>query len=455
MAKGRVEERDEILGAALRELEAPEHRPEFHGELRRRLAEERAARVERRRPSAWAASNRVRWTLRVAAIGAGAAVVVLAIGLPRTGPGPRPGGVEPATAALVKKKLAAALTATRNLSGRVAYFSRNPLTGEKENLRWSFVLTERGDFRLTDAGRRSDVAYDASEGVERSINASASIGEGRFYAERTGLAPGSPDPGPSDWILERDLGSVVRALLAAEDPPVVETEYRGRAAWRLSVPVPTNLIYPDADHFDVTVDQETGIPVRVVATLDGEYKRELRVEDLVVDRALARDQFDIEFPPRAEVLRTDEGFRRVELSRASDIVGYDPLVPENVPDGYELAEVAVATSAGPTGAEGANPPSRNVVSLSYRRGFAEFVVTTRLRGPDPSRWTDPLATGEGFRDEPERVTLGAGALAGVEADLLIAPRNVPHVWAMTDELVVTVAGDLTREELLEVAESLD
>lgn len=37
---------------------------------------------------------------------------------------------------------------------------------------------------------------------------------------------------------------------------------------------------------------------------------------------------------------------------------------------------------------------------------------------------------------------------------MIAPRTVPHVWALTDELVVTISGDLSRVELIRVAESL-
>ncbi len=42
---------------------------------------------------------------------------------------------------------------------------------------------------------------------------------------------------------------------------------------------------------------------------------------------------------------------------------------------------------------------------------------------------------------PER-----GAPSGVEARLLVVPLAVPHVWALTDDLVVTVAGGLGRTE---------
>jgi hypothetical protein len=37
---------------------------------------------------------------------------------------------------------------------------------------------------------------------------------------------------------------------------------------------------------------------------------------------------------------------------------------------------------------------------------------------------------------------------------VLTPRAVPHVWALTDRLVVTVGGDLSGAELLRVAGSL-
>jgi hypothetical protein len=105
-----------------------------------------------------------------------------------------------------------------------------------------------------------------------------------------------------------------------------------------------------------------------------------------------------------------------------------------------------------------------VVSLSYRRGLDQLVVTTRLADVpnevDPSlsveeRWSDPLATGEGFVDERERVELDTGALRGHDAELVVVPRGIPHLWALAGDLVVTVGGDASRAELLRVAQSLE
>jgi hypothetical protein len=265
-------------------------------------------------------------------------------------------------------------------------------------------------------------------------------------------------------MIPDEFAAFVRALLAAEDPRVREVVYQGRPAWRLDIDVVPNAIVPDfsSDHLQLIVDQETGIPVRVLETNDGDFWRELRIEDLAVNVDLPPDTFRLEFPPGADVARMDDGFRQVELSDVAGIVGYAPLVPAWVPEGYDLAEVAVASEAAPTGAEGGNP-TRMVVSLSYRRGLDQFLVTTRLAQvpsqgeselPPAQLWGDPLATGEGYVDEREQITIARGALAGQQAELVVVPRGIPHVWALTNELVVTVGGDLSRAELVQVTESL-
>jgi hypothetical protein len=88
------------------------------------------------------------------------------------------------------------------------------------------------------------------------------------------------------------------------------------------------------------------------------------------------------------------------------------------------------------------------VSLGYRRGLDQVVVTTRLRGEGD--WRDPFSVAG--VDEDERPV--DGALGGSEARVVVGPRSLPHLWALTDRLVVTVAGDLTEPELVAAARSL-
>lgn len=88
----------------------------------------------------------------------------------------------------------------------------------------------------------------------------------------------------------------------------------------------------------------------------------------------------------------------------------------SVPEGYELSEVAVAKRAGATGAFEGNPATIKAVSLSYRRGLDQFVVTTRLVGASASEWSDPFATGEGLvraRERPAEAGLRTGRVGRV------------------------------------------
>ena len=440
--------RDEELGAELRQLDVPEHAPDFYWELEQRLARERRpARAARRlRPP----RRRLRWSLGIAVAAATVAIVALALGIPRTAKTPSIAGPAIASAAEVKARVRTSLATMRNLSGVLV--SDGPKRGDEA--RWRFTLTAKGDLRLEGPSPDEAMSYDASAGIVRSAQRSASLGGGPvFYAERRGVAPGPPDQGAPTSILQQQLGAFVRALLAAEDPRVRETDYRGRPAWRLDVDTVPNALVPEfsGDRLEITVDRQTGIPVRVIERKRaGGFVRELRIEHLAVNSDLAPGAFRLEFPPGAEVMRSDDGFRRVPAIHAT--LGYTPLWPDWIPEGYKLAEIAVADQAGPTGTEAGNPPSRMVVSLSYRRGFDQFLVTTRLAEGAP--WGDPLASGEGFVDHPEQVTIPSGALEGAEAELVIAPRAIPHLWTLADGVVVTVGGDLSRAELLRVTESL-
>jgi hypothetical protein len=448
--------RDERLGAFLRELETPEHRPSFHAELERLLAAEAAGRRPVRRPR-----PRLRWGLRVAAVAAAAAVAVVTIDLVRSTESPGP-GVQPASAAEIQAHVRTALANMQTLRGELLARGRSYENAYGwDSRRWTFLLTERGDFKQTGVSHEENLSYNARRGVQRTLNTSESLGTDDLFAHvRRGIAPGPPDSYPAESILMTDFGALVRAFLAADDPSVAETEYEGRPAWRLDVAAQVNRIVPEfsGDEFSIWVDQETGIPVKVVERKNGRTLDELRIDELTVNAGLEPGALAVRFPPGVEVTRSNDRFQRTSLARVQSIVGYAPLLPGWVPEGFELAEVAALPGTGvPTGAEAGNPPSTDVISLSFRRGFDQLIITTRLRNvPDyPQEWADPLATGEGIVDQPEQVELGRGVLSGVEANVLVVPRNTPHLWALTDDLVVTVSGDLSREELIRVAESLE
>ena len=459
-------DRDDRLGAELRRLDVPDHGPEFFARLTERLSDEAPA--PRRRPPVL--------------VGFAAAAVILAVvaasvlftGDGTTPPlGPSPSQTRLISATEVRARVSTALSSLRSLSGEVTLECAvprgdclPPAAGGRSTLRWSFVTTAAGDERITGIGRRDDVAYIAARREQRSLT------DGPPGAQViTNLPPGPPDQAARPSVLRRDVASVVRAFLnTTGDVPVTDVTEQGRPAWRLVTPVtPNKLAGPGAsgDQLEVVVDRETGFPLRVTESLAGSFLHEVRLSNLVVDGPVDPASFTIDFPAGVTPSRRDVGFRAVPASQLGAAAGYQPVLPApaGLPPGYQLAEVTVAATAQPTGTEGANPQSRDVVSVAYRRGFDRIVVTTRstgsarrcsviLPGSDPSAcWADPLASGEGFVDQPERFTVGAGALAGAQAELVVSPRGVPHVWAMDDRLVVTVAGDASPEELRRMAES--
>ncbi len=268
---------NEALRAALRELDIPEHRPGFRDALVAELNREASHGCRPAPTGPSQAPHRRRATRRRSrgrrlAFGCAAALIAAVMVLVNI----EPTGVKPrvATASEVRAAVAQAFASTEDVSGRLIVNSAEQGAFGPGERSWSFALTAAGDFRLTGISRPDDLAYDVTRNVERSLNVSESLGDSDqlFASERTGLAPGPPDRGPSLQILDLSLGSVVRALAAGEGGRVEEIRYRGRPAWLLDTDIRVNLIAPEhsPDHLEVTVDRQTGFPVRIVATRQGE-----------------------------------------------------------------------------------------------------------------------------------------------------------------------------------------
>jgi hypothetical protein len=411
---------DREIGAALHELEVPEHRVDFDRELLGLLAVERRRR-RRLRQLRWAA---------VPALAAAAILVVLLAGLPHSGSGP-----STASAARVQAKVRRAFAHAQSLAGTLVFAT----AGQRSRAR--FALNSRGNLRVEIAGAGTAV-YEAASGVVRSLERSASLGGGPLFASVTRGYPPS-GPGLAGDFAQRELTGIVRSLLAARDPHVEPVTRDGRAAWRVMLTVEPDPRLFEADRVAVTVDRQTGMPLRVVWAGRGKIRAWMRVENLRVDPRLPAGEFELPLPA-GEVLNQDLGYRRVSLAGIRAIVGYEPFVPRRLPGGYRSAEVGAARKVSPA-AGGGSPPS-DAVEVSFRRGLQQFVVGSQARR---DRVHDPLGGPAG-----ERLTLHGGALDGATAEVVIDPRVVPHLWVATPTLLVFVAGDLTRTELIDVAESV-
>lgn len=444
--------RDDELGAALRQLPVPPPREDFYPRLLSRLEEEAGTRAPSRRR--WQPQSPL-W------LGAAAAVLVVVmlvswVGLPGRGLGPR--RAEAVTADEVRKRVDDALASLRTLQGDITVdqhvqYPDSPIRAGRQ--RHSFVLTSAGDFRIDGLDDGRVTAYSATRGAQRTFGPPAS---GTLAADVTGLAPGPPDPAPIATVLSRSVGSLVRAFLDTDaDVPVTENEFEGRGGWHLVVPLTSG--GRTVAELEVTVDRETGVPLYLAETdigTEGQrlLVREVRVGNLRVDAQVSAETFSPPFPAGTPApAPVDRGYRRVEQREVTVAVGYQPLVPETVPGGFKLTEIAVARDGAATAA--GNPPSRNVVSMAWQRGFDRFVVTTRETGADRGRWTDPFLTlNSRLGGTVEPVTIASGAAAGGRGEVVTVARDVPHAWVVTDRLVVTVSGDLTSEQMHDVLRSL-
>lgn len=387
-------------------------------------------------------------------------VVVLAltwVGLPGgpTNPlSPRP--ARAVTLEVVQESVLAGVTRIETLQGRIVVSgSPGPLSPfDTGGGTFSFAVTSEGDFRVSAADGSSDVSFDARVGLHRSVQSVTGTGELRV-SEARGMAPGPPDPAPEPSLLHRSLGAFVRAFLAIEaDVPVAEAVHEGRRAWRVTVPDP--VLGPSSGssleaELDVTVDVETGLPLQVVRRFGGHEAGHLRLTQLAMNENVDRSLFQIELPPGRAPSLIEVGFQRGTLSEAESSTSYDLLLPGWVPDGFELAQVAFSPTAAGTGR--GNPLSREVVSVAYHRGFDRVILTTRASEGAGERWSDPL--GEHGPALSERVVeIDTGPLAGARAALVV-DRAGAHLWAVTDEIVVTIVGDMSTDEILSVAKSLE
>lgn len=375
---------------------------------------------------------------------------------------PAPGSGAAATTAAaptldeVKAKVRQGLVNIKAYSGELVQLSGGAVNGAAAMERRAVVLaTAEGDLRETDPSGFV-TAYDAQRGLERHLGSPGSSPE--TVSERRGLSPGPPDtaPGMSE---QKDVTLLARLLLDLDDATVAHASFEDRPAWVVQAPTRLSFTALLAEEIALTVDRASGIVVRAVGTTKGQLGMEVRLEGLVVDPPVDPSLFDPPVPPGASVRFDDVGFRRLPLEEVAGAAGYAPLLPSAVPEGYRLAEVAYAERAAGTGSDGnPNRPSRQVVSLAFHRGFQRLVVTTRLR--EGSTWADPhgySTDADPDRVPAEKVTLKGGALGGVTAEVV---SRIPEawgrsqLWAMTDRLVVTVGGDVDRDELLAAAESL-
>jgi hypothetical protein len=303
-----------------------------------------------------------------------------------------------------------------------------------------------------------------------------------------------------------------------EGVSVEETTYEGRPAWRAELPIfalgpeggygersPEEAVATPAliAGLTVTIDQETGLMVRlerawrlrdVPAPMEwGPFVLEL--SDLEVDEDIPDSLFRL-----SEDEEAGRGYSVFEEpAQVAQETGYALLLPSRLPDGFELTDSSW-TLYGPPGSNdafslwvswgalamgGARPidPSDEVapeyagkvvteVTLQYRRGLDWVLIrqmpTGRVTSGDHNELDDRYVqelVAPHVRWGYEQREVADGSLAGKTAHTWLTNfgGRVEHlqgpgvfVWGATeDEFSYLIMGTLTREELVDIANSME
>ena len=499
---------DDELVSALTELGTPAHRPGYRERLMAELE-----RADWSRPARDPARRHLRTRL-LASLAATAAVAALAVGIAVSSHAVHELSDPPvASAAEVAANVRAALADIRTLRVESTWSYRNVVGPPRSEWRqdwttadwWSRAVIKPG-LHSQPMGRIVATAdgrwrMDHPEGDESPVIVDQYIadqatgvmktywpGDRMYVTKDTSL--GSPDSWMGgytvDWSVDVSFMRLAN-LQAMAHGRVGETTYEGRPALTVScaiAPVPIDGLNMDSHLFDTaeyTVDRETWLVVRWSYLLRGQVVQQTSLSNVRVNEPLSDVEFQLSPPRETRIKLVTKSallplpllqFRRVSFDEAAHTFSTPPLEPSALPQGFSPFAAAVADKARFmiwTFTDGYQPhywpASRDVTQLGYRSGFLRLLVTTRQQpagGPLPADLfaADPFVTATAGDDIAhiggtlERVRLSGGAWRGVTAYVVTPLLVPPHLWAWHDGTLVTVGGDLTRDELLGVANSL-
>jgi hypothetical protein len=359
--------------------------------------------------------------------------------------------------ARARSQCRAQLDALRKTKAR---YSRGAYARALSDLKAQSLVMTRTVFVDATADHSSSYAFFSNDPSTRKLAAA------KYYSLGWDDALQAP---PMDVDASRvwELATQLRSLLADHPDTVVsDTTYDGRPAFR--VPVPATDGNPA---FVATVDRQYGVTLAVRALqgpTSGGGLTSFHVEQSQVNRPLPASTFSIKPDYRLASSRADDAGLQVkveDLAKGSPtfhwfsptalarVTAGSQVVPTTTPSGYRLAAI---TRYG---------DDRQAPLLIYRRGMNEFVVWSGARqatldesgsgsptyGPitafDRATWPDQSGANEFVR-------IRGGVFGGAPAAVSVQVGVPASLSIWTDTRTASIAGDLSRAELLAVAGSL-
>lgn len=455
-------ERDMQIAEALTQREIPQHEPSFFEDLNDKLTSSAPTATATVKPRRY-----VRYLWAGPAVAAAVATVLVVSNLngdPKGDSIAEPKGATSTTvhrvevtqpkftlASQVLGSVNQQLASVKSIAGTVHYESFAGTFGNVSNE----AIKTTTSFRLTDSGN----IWAKETSSDGSVNESSYLSSSGEHRQKSPygfvVTTNSQPPVPTLGLYRLTfLTSLVRAMANANDLTLKEDTFNERQVWQLETNTSADLYGITPDHYVISVDKESLFPVRVVGTRLGKSFDEVSLGDLKLNETYSDSEFHLAVPKGAKVQTLNQGYRIVERSQVKSTVGYEPFMPAYVPGGFALAQIAVNKDAGVGGPEGSNANNRNVVVLTYRRGLESFRITTRASANDGAEWNDPLS----YEGEPpskkEKVKLAGGSFADLTADVVATSTSPPHLWTIGARWLLTVDGDLGRDDLVKIAESL-
>jgi hypothetical protein len=323
----------------------------------------------------------------------------------------------------------------------------------------------------------------------------------RLWLEKSGVAAAEPDrellkAGFPLWRVRAYL----RSMMSDPEARFIATEQDGRTVWVLSAQAVTvgysgDRPVPVALPVTITIDAATRLPLAVErAGVPGSYPGELLEFDIhSLSEAPAHERFTLQRPdePGTRIedgsdgfsIGGDQGFRELPFDDAAAVreaTSGTAAFPQWLPRGFSLADATVKDEQD-TGVNYRPRPGAPVrfvkfatVSLCFRRGYDQAFVSVRVdprlyssstrgTGKDKVRTdtSDPFVTNMDpevaalWASHTDDVRLTGGGFAGATAHVVLEPETWPHLWVKKGPYVACVAGDLTKAQMVRIANSLE
>ena len=184
----------------------------------------------------------------------------------------------------------------------------------------------------------------------------------------------------------------------------------------------------------VWVDKETWMPLKMdMKDADGNPMISVEYRNFQTNTGISDDEFQFEVPEGAKVqtLNMDEVLmpQAMTLEEAGEEATFDILVPSYLPDGYEFDNAMVIQGFVET------------VSLTYKNGDERLGISETVFEDEPQ--TSPIM------DSAEVVSINdvEGKLVTIYGD------NKMLQWEIGN-IQLTLSGSLDKEELIQIAESM-